>query len=188
MGQCGLNHIIGPVSIPTKNEQWYNDKKIKITQIATGRYHSLALTDDGRIWFWGDNECAQGGYLNRMDWNCVDITFSPVPSLIDSFNNVKIKHIKSGGFHSYARTKDDIHHIWGSNKYNQCITVNKEDIVLPPHIVELKSVTVLKQMEIKQIKGKILGIVLACYSTYIIIDQRGEFRSDKYQQIEHQIQ
>lgn len=53
------------VRIPTRiGESLFNEKlKIKLTKVASGAHHTLALTSDGKIYAWGDPECGKLGRI-----------------------------------------------------------------------------------------------------------------------------
>jgi alpha-tubulin suppressor-like RCC1 family protein len=59
--------------------------------ISCGLWHSLALTESGRVFGWGHNECGQLG-VNVDHW-------SSEPIIIE-LNDLKIKKISCGSDHS----------------------------------------------------------------------------------------
>lgn len=77
--------------------------------VAAGRFHSLALKNDGTVWSWGNNSFGQlgdGSTANRA---------SPVqiPGLTG------ITAISAGEYHSLARKSDGTVYSWGSNSVGQ---------------------------------------------------------------------
>ena len=41
-----------------------------MVQVATGRYHTLALTDDGVVYSWGLNDWGQLGRVGQVRFVC----------------------------------------------------------------------------------------------------------------------
>lgn len=79
----------------------------KVTQIAAGYSHSLALTADGDVYAWGSNN---SGQLGLEHW-----TEQTIPQRVTFFNTINIVSIASGGAHSFAITAEGIVYSWGSN-------------------------------------------------------------------------
>lgn len=102
-GQLGDGTIMNRnYPLPVKT----NVKDLKnIIDIKAGAFHVLALSKDGTVWSWGDNEFGQlgdGTYKNR---------FYPV-----KVKNLKnIVKISCGAFHSLAIDKDGNLYAWGKN-------------------------------------------------------------------------
>ena len=48
--------------------------------VACGAAHTVALTDDGAVWTWGDNGGGQLGRQSRADSPRADSTPAPVPA------------------------------------------------------------------------------------------------------------
>ena len=83
----------------------------RIIALSSGiSYHMLALTDDGKIWAWGNNA---GGELG--DGTTEDRT-SPV-QVVPELDNVVA--VAAGGWHSLALKADGTVWTWGSNDYGQ---------------------------------------------------------------------
>lgn len=82
----------------------------KITQIAAGEVHSLALKEDGTVWSWGNNLSGQvgaGGFVVQ----------SPVQPLAQL--GEKYAAIAAGWAHSMAITREGTLRVWGDNQYGQ---------------------------------------------------------------------
>jgi alpha-tubulin suppressor-like RCC1 family protein len=77
--------------------------------IAAGRYHNLALKDDGTVWAWGYNNYGQLGDGSTAQRN------SPVGVL----NLSNIVGIAAGIYHSIALAADGSVWTWGGNNYGQ---------------------------------------------------------------------
>src|SRR5205814_5163803 len=80
-----------------------------VTAIAAGRQHSLALTSDGAVWAWGENEF---GRLGNRTW-----VLSAVP--IQPIGMTGVKAIAAGGQHSLAVKSDGSVWAWGANLSGQ---------------------------------------------------------------------
>ena len=77
--------------------------------VATGYGHSVALTRDGMLWAWGDNEFGQLGNGTTTD--------SRVPVRVSNLSGVIA--IAAGGYHSIALKSDGTVWTWGDNGYGQ---------------------------------------------------------------------
>jgi len=107
------------------------DKETPITQIATGRYHSLFLDADGVVWSCGDNDHGQCGRPITVD------TRRPEP--IEHFvaNNIKIVEIRCGHYHNLAIDGNGRVWSWGSSRSGQCGHDNFKNVYTPKLIAAL---------------------------------------------------
>lgn len=113
LGQLGVKSNDPKKTIPSKIE--FQDQK-KITSIACGRDHCLALNEDGIIYSWGCNNDGQLG-LNHLNSR-------NTPSLI-VLSNVIV--ISAGWCHSLALKKENNHNSlwgWGLNSSGQLGTAS----------------------------------------------------------------
>ena len=87
----------------------------KIVKIAAGQGHSLALTDDGRVYTWGRNDTGQLGNNATTDAMLpVAVTVTGTP-----MNNKTIIEIASGARHSLAIDSSGKVYAWGHNSSGQ---------------------------------------------------------------------
>ena len=93
---------------------WFLKNGIKIVDIACGFDHSLAVDNDGKVYGWGYDKYSQCGHGQNMDTSC------DVPKLIESLRGYNIVEIKCGSHHSYCRSLDGNHFMFGRNEYNEC--------------------------------------------------------------------
>ncbi|KVH97083.1 Regulator of chromosome condensation 1/beta-lactamase-inhibitor protein II [Cynara cardunculus var. scolymus] len=84
---------------------------VHIVQIASGGYHSLALTDEGRVLSWGYGGHGQLGHFTTQN--------QPVPLVIESLASEKIVYIACGGSSSAAVTDKGQLYMWGNAKDGQ---------------------------------------------------------------------
>lgn len=82
----------------------------KITAVAVGSVHRLALSEDGRVWAWGgSNDFGQIGTGNK----------EPQTSPMIVTGLPKIVSIAAGSWHSVALDSDGNVWIWGANREGQ---------------------------------------------------------------------
>ena len=87
----------------------------KIVKIAAGQGHSLALTDDGRVYTWGRNDTGQLGNNATTDAMLpVAVTVTGTP-----MSNKTIIEIASGARHSLAIDSSGKVYAWGYNGSGQ---------------------------------------------------------------------
>lgn len=99
------------------NEKIYKPEANKylknIVEISSGFWHSLALTDKGQVYSWGDNTWGQTGFGTDRK----DIGFKP--KLLDAFDGQTVVSISCGAYHSLALTKAGLVFSWGNNECGQ---------------------------------------------------------------------
>lgn len=83
-----------------------------VKQVAASWYHSLALTESGKVFAWGLNKSGQLGTGNNMNYNTPqDITAG--------FGQEKIKYLSAGTDYSLALTNSGKIFSWGENSWGQ---------------------------------------------------------------------
>ncbi|XP_065086376.1 probable E3 ubiquitin-protein ligase HERC4 isoform X2 [Ochlerotatus camptorhynchus] len=83
-----------------------------VVQIASGLFHSLALTNSGELFSWGANGYGQLG-LGTTSEKIV------TPTLVKSLAGIPIAFIACGGNHSFAVSKSGAIFGWGKNTFGQ---------------------------------------------------------------------
>ncbi|XP_037076922.1 uncharacterized protein LOC119098099, partial [Pollicipes pollicipes] len=83
----------------------------RVVRLAAGQYHSLALTDDGRLFAWGWNVFGQCGRSGVAD------VLSPRP--VRGLAGVRVSAVAAGYAHSAALTDDGRVLVFGCNAYGQ---------------------------------------------------------------------
>lgn len=105
----------------------------KVVQIAALGDHSLVLTEDGRVYSWGDNEYGQvgNGTIGRSN-----DALSPV-DITGNFNlpaGQKIIEIYAAWDSSFALTDNGRVFAWGDNHSGQLATGDTEDKAVPTEV------------------------------------------------------
>lgn len=99
----------------------------KLKQVASGCFHSLAVTEEGELFSWGANLCFQ---LGHGDWNP---RHQPEKVVLPE----KVRVASTSVFHSLVVTEDNRIFGWGQNKENQLgrsETAQDRTIPLPTEI------------------------------------------------------
>ena len=91
----------------------------KITHLATGKNHTLALSDKGEVWAWGANTAGQLGQGNLNSLS------KPARVLI----NTAIRAIAAGDTHSLAIDTNGRLYAWGSNNLGQLGSIMSSKLV-----------------------------------------------------------
>lgn len=85
-----------------------------IDSISCGSNHTVCLTKSGKIYVWGDNSCRQ---LGLGDDN--DRYFPRELILPKKYNELHVRSIICGGYHTVALTKCNTLYVWGDNDEGQ---------------------------------------------------------------------
>eukprot|EP01124_Arcella_intermedia_P001613 TRINITY_DN10877_c0_g2_i1.p1 TRINITY_DN10877_c0_g2~~TRINITY_DN10877_c0_g2_i1.p1 ORF type:complete len:344 (-),score=75.27 TRINITY_DN10877_c0_g2_i1:4-1035(-) len=101
-GQLGTDTRRDPISRPTKVKTLVGE----ITSVSCGDYHSMALTRDGALYCWGDNEFGQLGIGKPVIQSLLTPTLVP-------FDGRKIIQIACGGNFSMALSEEGVLYSWG---------------------------------------------------------------------------
>eukprot|EP01101_Sappina_pedata_P012161 TRINITY_DN8304_c0_g1_i1.p1 TRINITY_DN8304_c0_g1~~TRINITY_DN8304_c0_g1_i1.p1 ORF type:complete len:748 (-),score=160.17 TRINITY_DN8304_c0_g1_i1:83-2326(-) len=128
-------------------------KSTRMVKIACGSFHSLALSDRGVVYGWGNSEYGQqGGRVgNFSDWasgsNQGDkskMYQNSTPRIVDGFATVEIRDIACGHLHSVAL--DSLNHVytWGWGVNGQLGHGDRKFQLIPTQIAALKGVRVHK--------------------------------------------
>eukprot|EP01084_Bolivina_argentea_P184827 318783_1 len=113
--------------IPSQNS-YFMRNNIKIKSIYCGYNHNLAIDSNCYVYSWGHNNRGQCARQNSKDIK--------IPKLIPFFKYTKVKQICCGDYHSYVKTIDDKHYLFGDNTFNQCVESDDNEIRLP-HLIDL---------------------------------------------------
>ncbi len=83
---------------------------IRVVSIAAGRFHTLAVAADGRVWAWGADEGGQLGVADGLD----HLEPVQVPGIATALA------ASAGDLHSAALLQDGTVLTWGDNRSGQC--------------------------------------------------------------------
>ncbi|MCC3153644.1 hypothetical protein Q3A66_12515 [Hymenobacter sp. BT770] len=110
LGQGTSLDYAHPVEVPlpesARNTTW--------AQVAAGNDHTLALTADGRLFAWGNNQFGQlgdGSYATSREPEAVGQT--------QKLAALRWANVAAGRFHTLAVTRDGKLYSWGSNRFGQ---------------------------------------------------------------------
>jgi serine/threonine protein kinase len=104
------------INFKLKSFKNYSFENEKIVMISCGLYHSLALTESGRVFGWGRNGLGQLG---------VNVWRSSEPIIIE-LNDLKIQKISCGRFHSLLLSCDGDIYAFGWNDCGEVANGTKE--------------------------------------------------------------
>ncbi len=108
-GQLGNKKCINEPETAQLIEALENEN---VDDVCCGDWHSLALTEKGEVFSWGDNKYGQIGH--GKDEICVSD-----PVRLNGFPDRKVISIACGSYHSMALTETGQVYSWGLNKYGQ---------------------------------------------------------------------
>lgn len=103
-------------------------KDVRIVQIASGGYHSLALTDKGEVLSWGHGGHGQLGHSSLHS--------RKIPEPVEALANERISYIACGGSSSAAITDKGKLYMWGNTADSQLGVPGLRDVQSSP--IEVK--------------------------------------------------
>ena len=110
-GQLGLGNQLrqlAPMRVPAER---FSDERI--VMLAAGGYHTVALSDEGHVFTWGDSENGQLGHSDR-ERHCVPRQVEP-----EHFGGEKVVFVAAGEFHTVAVTAGGRLYTWGMGSFGQ---------------------------------------------------------------------
>ncbi|XP_030644119.1 probable E3 ubiquitin-protein ligase HERC3 [Chanos chanos] len=138
---CGENHVVllahgdkvlfVDMSSPPFHPSPLSDlSDRKVTQVACGDQHSMALTNDGQLFTWGQNSSGQLG-LGK------DEPSTQSPKLLSSLSGIPLVQISAGGDHSFALSLSGAVFGWGKNNAGQLGLGDNTDRNAPANVSSL---------------------------------------------------
>ncbi|XP_040274077.1 probable E3 ubiquitin-protein ligase HERC3 isoform X2 [Bufo bufo] len=104
----------------------------RILQVSCGNQHCLALSDDGQLLSWGQNDHGQLGIGHRCSQQSS-------PQRVKSLEGIPLGQVTAGGDHSFALSLSGAVFGWGKNSSGQ-LGLNDEQVRLSPcHVKPLRS-------------------------------------------------
>ena len=126
VGLGGAQSAKKPILIPNLSNK-------KVVQIASGMFHSLALSREGDLYSWGMGFEGQLGLTAQ--YKCVSS-----PRYVKFFFNKPVKFIACGHNYSLCVTYDNKLWGWGENKLGQ-LGLGKVQVVESPTLIELLDIS-----------------------------------------------
>jgi alpha-tubulin suppressor-like RCC1 family protein len=106
----------------------------RVVMISCGECHSMALTECGHVYSWGQNNCGQLGIGNNVSLNEPKFV-----AVIDQNKyNVFIEKISCGSFHSLLLSSDGYIYAFGRNKSGE-LGNQKAENELSPHRIKIET-------------------------------------------------
>eukprot|EP01084_Bolivina_argentea_P216147 367232_1 len=148
----GFTHLIllkenGFIQRISHEDRMFDDsfeclQQLNIIDIAFGKKHGIALTNDHEVYSFGDNKYGQlgiGRIGNIHDENNKQQTYLNDLQFIDYFAKVnqKIIEIKCGSYHSCALSKSGNIYTWGQGKLGQLGTKVVSIQILPRYVAHI---------------------------------------------------
>lgn len=100
---------------PPARVETFIERGLSIVQLAAGRYHIIALDDQGNVWGWGRNRQFQAtGAVHSRESN--------VSTPVEVLRNQDVVEISCSEFTSYALTRDGRVFSWGRNSHGEAGT------------------------------------------------------------------
>jgi len=127
------------VRVPTRiGSTLFNEKsKERLRKVASGAHHTLALTQEGKIYAWGDPESGKlGRVLNtrNKDHQALMIERVGAKNAVDVF---------AGNHHSFYINKKGEVLAWGLNNHGQLGVGHKENLAMPTVVKGLEGVVMM---------------------------------------------
>lgn len=91
-------------------------KGIKITKVGCGDFHSIALSEDGKLYAWGGG----GNFFNRGQCGLGVTKDSESPEIIKALEQKVVVNFSCGGYHTLALSADGNLYAWGAGLYGEC--------------------------------------------------------------------
>lgn len=107
-GQLGTSKSVEVLSVPKYISSFQGNR---ITQVACGQRHSVAIDYVGNIYSWGEGRCGQLG--RRKERECW------VPTLVAFETEVFVAAVAAGAAHTMVLTERGRVYVWGMNCYGQ---------------------------------------------------------------------
>ncbi|XP_060103050.1 probable E3 ubiquitin-protein ligase HERC6 [Heteronotia binoei] len=111
----------------------------RIIQVACGHYHSIALSNDGRVFSWGQNVYGQLG-IGKED------SSHGQPQHVSALSGIPLAQVAAGGAHSFALSLSGIAYGWGRNNMHQLGLSQsdpKEQVFKPHSVAALRNLDVI---------------------------------------------
>ncbi|WP_431219476.1 hypothetical protein [Leifsonia xyli] len=140
--------VLTPVRLPDLSGR-------NVIQVATGGNFSMALSQDGTIWSWGDNRYGQLAQGDAKSW-------INTPTIVDSLSGKGVVSLALGDYHGLALTGDHRVLSWGHN--------DNRELGLG-----FRTVAEIVPARIEQFDGVATGISASAQRSYVFVDDGGTY-------------
>ena len=131
-GQLG-NDTIESSLYPINITDFFNlDDEDLIFNIGTGAFHSLAFTDQGKVYAWGSNTVSQLATVTSIDYIALPID---ITDRFDLDSQDIVNEIIVGGAFNGVLTQHNKLLVWGVNHHGQLGTFDLEEKLIPFDII-----------------------------------------------------
>jgi hypothetical protein len=131
-GQIGARKNSLHENEPTKVEGFGGEK---VMSISCGDKHTIALTENGRVFSWGDNDFGQLGASVPNKSN------SPIEVLFSKKDQFSIRKISSGSYHNLALSNKGSIYVFGNVNFGQISRNENPNSFLPKKLKHSKKFT-----------------------------------------------
>jgi len=107
--------------------------RIRFVNIDASYYHTVAVTETGRLWSWGSGGYGKLGHGDQRD------QFRP--KLIESVTHTEFSKVATGGYHTIALTADGSVYTFGGGIYCQLGHGDQQNQLFPKKIQGLDDTT-----------------------------------------------
>ncbi|XP_068872989.1 secretion-regulating guanine nucleotide exchange factor isoform X4 [Aphelocoma coerulescens] len=99
----------------------FQSLKEKVVNVAAGLRHALAATDSGLVLQWGTGMASRAKRASQGKALPVFLT-AKEPCEVTGLEDVKVKTVAAGSYHSVSLTDEGCLYVWGSNKHGQLVS------------------------------------------------------------------
>lgn len=131
-GQCGIENEDNSTEHHVKPKLVKSLATKHVVQIACGQFHTLALTNSGEIFAFGNNTYGQLGLGTETERE-------KKPVLLKSLQGLPVAHLSCGGNHSFILSKSGSVYGFGKNIYGQLGTADTVNKTFPTQLRTLRA-------------------------------------------------
>ena len=156
-GQLGLKRsIVEGAPVLVGDEGWVDGKQV--VQVSNGGTHTLALTADGCVYAWGDNDCGQLGNGSLRPEKV------PAQVPMGAFGGKQVAGVSAGWQSSYAWSEDGAVFAWGDSEFGQCGQF-AEHVTTPSRILS----GALETQSVKKLVSGNSFVMALCQSGEVVV-------------------
>lgn len=99
------------------------EEKAQIKLVGAGVEHYIAVTTSGRVFSWGE----EGVKLSRGQSGLGHLDVQKHPKVIEVFEDMPVKEVICGGYHTFVICEGGEIYCWGYNKHGQLGLLHNEN-------------------------------------------------------------